>query len=109
MAVGRKQHGSRRSPDINPRSPSQSVCSCGRAIGGIQLVCHAGAIRAALGATRHALVGGVVMYGLGLAAAGAAFSIAASMAAGRAASSLIYEVTPRSKVGIAILILARAS
>jgi predicted permease len=52
------------------------------------------AIRAALGATPRALVGGVLRHGLGLMGAGVVGGVAASMAAGRAASSLIFGVTP---------------
>jgi putative ABC transport system permease protein len=52
------------------------------------------AIRAAMGATPVVLVRSVVLHGVGLAALGAAIGVAAAIAAGRAASSMILGIRP---------------
>lgn len=52
------------------------------------------AIRTAMGATPLVLVRSVVLHGLGLAALGSVIGIAAAIAAGRAASSMILGIRP---------------
>lgn len=56
------------------------------------------AVRAALGATPERLVRMVLQQGLGLAASGAAAGVLASLLAGRAASNIIFGVTPYDPV-----------
>jgi ABC-type antimicrobial peptide transport system permease subunit len=59
-------------------------------------------IRAALGASRGALVGLVMSQAAALAAAGIAVGIAASLASGRVLASFLFGVTPRDAVSMTI-------
>ena len=52
------------------------------------------AIRAAIGATPRDLIRSILRHGLGLAALGATLGIAAALAAGRAAATVLFGVTP---------------